>query len=92
MTMRLLIPDVLAAAPVGTPKSDARSQLGDIFSESMAWFQAHWLQIALATAAAIFVYLLLNLVRGCRWSSARSDRASARENKSRGAAKRLHYG
>jgi len=64
MTMRLLIPDVLAAAPVGTPKSDARSQLGDIFSESMAWFQAHWLQIALATAAAIFVYLLLNLVRG----------------------------
>jgi small-conductance mechanosensitive channel len=30
----------------------------------MDWFHAHWLQIAIATAAAIAVYLLLNLLRG----------------------------
>lgn len=36
-----------------------------LVSEAAAWLEAHWLQIAIAAAAAVVVYLLLNLVR--RW-------------------------
>jgi small-conductance mechanosensitive channel len=49
---------------------------GDLFSEAVTWIEAHWLQIALATAAGIVVYLLLNLLRswGMRlWRRGKSD-------------------
>lgn len=52
-----------------TPKAepapfDLRDEFGTIHSDAFAWFQAHWLQIAIAVGAAIAVYLLLNLARG----------------------------
>jgi small-conductance mechanosensitive channel len=39
-------------------------QPGALIAESLAWVEAHWLQIALATGAAVAIYLLLNLLRG----------------------------
>jgi len=53
---------LLAAATPAEP--DARTQLGDLFSESLNWFHAHWLQIALSSAAAVTLYLLFNVLRG----------------------------
>jgi small-conductance mechanosensitive channel len=52
-------------APSVTPQGeDLRSQVELTFTQGIAWAQTHWLQIALATAAGIAAYLLLNLLRG----------------------------
>jgi small-conductance mechanosensitive channel len=42
-----------------------QNDVTELFTEAGAWFDAHWLQIAIAAGAAVVVYLLLNLVR--RW-------------------------
>ena len=43
---------------------DLRDKLAAFHSEAFVWFEAHWLQIAMAIGAAVAVYLLLNLARG----------------------------
>lgn len=50
----------------GAFRHNLQNDISRLFSEAAAWFEAHWLQIAIAVVAAIVVYLLLNLVRG--WS------------------------
>ena len=50
----------------GAFRNNLQNDLSGLFSEAAAWFEAHWLQIAIAGAAAVVVYLLLNLVRS--WS------------------------
>lgn len=42
---------------------DLGDDLAAFHSETLAWFQAHWLQIAIAIGAAVAIYLLLNLAR-----------------------------
>lgn len=42
-----------------------QDDLTRLLVEAAAWLEAHWLQITVATAAAVVVYLLLNLMR--RW-------------------------
>lgn len=49
----------------GALHHNLQDDLSRLFSEASAWFESHWLQIAIAGAAAVVVYLLLNLVR--RW-------------------------
>lgn len=44
---------------------DLRSQIELTFAQAAAWMETHWLQIAIATAAGIAAYLLLNVLR--RW-------------------------
>lgn len=51
------------AAESRSPGLDVGSQLNGFLAESTRWIEAHWLQIALASCAAIVVYLLLNLLR-----------------------------
>jgi small-conductance mechanosensitive channel len=46
------------------PKIDLRLRLFDLYSQAVGWIQTHWLQIALASAAGVIVFLLLNLLRG----------------------------
>jgi small-conductance mechanosensitive channel len=48
------------------PDHHLQAEFTKLLSEALAWFQAHWLQIAIAAGAAAIVYLLLNLVRS--WS------------------------
>lgn len=48
-----------SAAPAGTFSAD----LTRLYSEALAWIEAHWLQIVIAAVAAAVVYLLLNLIR-----------------------------
>ena len=53
-------------APSGAPTPAARPNFAfeTMYTEAWRWLDAHWLEIALATAAGIGIYLLLNLVRG----------------------------
>lgn len=60
---------IFAAAPDQSgdppaPKPSLRAQLADIYQQSFEWVSAHWLQITVASAAGVGIYLLLNLVRG----------------------------
>ncbi len=56
-----------AAAPVSTLHPSLRVQLHSLVDQAAIWIQGHWLEIAIASAAAVGVYLLLNLIRG--WSA-----------------------
>lgn len=49
----------------GALRHNPQDDLTRLFADASAWFEAHWLQIAIAAGAAAVVYLLLNLVR--RW-------------------------
>ena len=48
----------------GAPRYDLQGDISRFVSDATAWFQAHWLQIAIAAAAAAIVYAVLNLLRG----------------------------
>lgn len=66
---------ILDAAAVGSPSPHAVAHssriyggnLGSHFDQTVveagAWLETHWLQIALATAGGVAVYLILNLLR-----------------------------
>jgi small-conductance mechanosensitive channel len=55
--------NVTGAAGASSP--NLHDDLARLYAEATGWIEAHWLQIAIAAAAAFAVYLLLNLVR--RW-------------------------
>ncbi|MEO5586172.1 MAG: mechanosensitive ion channel family protein, partial [Novosphingobium sp.] len=49
--------------PLSAPRPTPQDDIAALVAEASAWVQAHWLQIAIAAAAAAVVYLVLNLVR-----------------------------
>ena len=54
-------------ASAGTIKASGLPlELRRMMQDASAWFQSHWLQIAVATAIGIVIFLLLHLLR--RWS------------------------
>ena len=53
----------MASKNDASPPFDLRDELAAVHSEAFAWFEAHWLQIAIAIGAAVAIYLLLNLAR-----------------------------
>jgi small-conductance mechanosensitive channel len=53
------------AAPRHAPATGAlRDDIAGLLDQSWAWTETHWLQIALATAAGVGVFFLLQLIRG----------------------------
>lgn len=58
----LLAPFLTASAAVPAPKPGRG--LGGFYADASTWFEVHWLQIAIAAAAGVAIYLLLNLLRG----------------------------
>jgi hypothetical protein len=54
-----------AAAVANAAPGDAlRMEIAGLHAQSWVWLQTHWLQIALATAAGVGIFLLLQLLRG----------------------------
>ena len=43
---------------------DLQSQIDGFYTQSLVWLQAHWLQVALAAAAGVLVFVVLRLLRG----------------------------
>jgi small-conductance mechanosensitive channel len=59
--------------------SDVQTRFRQSYLEASDWLQSHWLQIVVATAVGVAIYLLLNLLRGwgiklCRRGSLHSWR------------------
>ncbi|MFT4025526.1 MAG: mechanosensitive ion channel [Novosphingobium sp.] len=55
-----------------SPHRSIQVEARALYAEAAAWIEGHWLQIVIAAAAAVFVYLLLNLVR--RWGAKLCER------------------
>jgi small-conductance mechanosensitive channel len=46
------------------PAADLRSQAGDLYNATVAWFGTHWLQILIAVGAGVALFLVLQFVKG----------------------------
>jgi small-conductance mechanosensitive channel len=57
-------PASAAASSPARPAFDVRLRLNELYLEAIGWLQTHLLQIAIATAAGVAIYLALNLLRG----------------------------
>jgi small-conductance mechanosensitive channel len=52
-------------SPLSGPEPTVKDQFAAAFAQAAHWFQTHWLQIALAAAAGVAIYLVFNILR--RW-------------------------
>jgi small-conductance mechanosensitive channel len=58
------VADASASSSAAPATRHLRMPLRELYSDATGWIQVHWLQIGLAIAAGVLIYLLLNLVRG----------------------------
>jgi hypothetical protein len=45
------------------PAPDIHARIGSLFEQATLWLQSNWFAIAVAMAAAVVIYILLNLLR-----------------------------
>jgi hypothetical protein len=57
-------------SPLSGPEPTVKDQFAAAFAQAAHWFQTHWLQIALATAAGVAIYLVLTSCAGGGYESA----------------------
>jgi small-conductance mechanosensitive channel len=74
----ILAPAAAASGHPSAPRPGLRAHVADIYEQSSEWISAYWLQITIAAATAVAIYLLLNLVRG--WAMKLCRRGSGISN------------
>jgi small-conductance mechanosensitive channel len=59
----IAVTNAVAAAKMAARRRQFEAQSGTFFRDSIAWLQAHWLEIAIATGIGVVIFFALHFIR-----------------------------